>query len=522
MNDPNGFEVRLARIRRFIASGNLVEARKQNDSLIVDFPSNVGGYIQRSRIESIDDNYRLAKSYALKAFQAGAEEKRDMINLLRRLKTFGLIKELNSAITGLQAPLLRDPEVLNLACLFLNALNEPERALTYVEIGLAHEPDSVPLQLSRGQTLVYLGRFDEAEEFLLQCLDKRPGLAFAWWLLSRLRKQHSESNHVAQLKRELAEAMHPDDIAFLAYALHKELDDLGDIDGAAQALAKACKVIRATRDYSSAEDRALFSAIKAMPPTGLLPVPISPPLTPIFIVGMHRSGTSLLEQFLDGHPQIFCAGELYDFTGQMRDASDHHCSREIDLHIVKAAASINFEEVGRGYLAAVGARVRNERFITDKLPSNFLNLGFIFRALPHAKVIHMVRDPVETCFSNLREFFSETTCLYSNDQVELADYYKQYESLMLHWHAQFPGRILDVSYKDLVENSERNLREVMAFLGLEYLPAMLDTATKSRSVTTASVVQVRNRAALPEKPKWEAYKEYLRPLIQQLERENSA
>ena len=439
---------------------------------------------------------------------------------MKRLRTFGLIKEMREAIAALPPALLQDTQLLSLAATLLNSVNEADNALVYANKGLALDPESIPLQLARGQTLMYLGQFDEAEQYLAECLKKRPGLAFAWWMLARLRKQSEGSNHIPALRRELSEAMHPQDIAFLSYALHKELDDLGDIHGASNALTQACKGMREMIQYSIAEDRELFSALKALPV--LEPAPPLPTadtdasLTPIFIVGMHRSGTSLMEQFLDGHPDILCAGELYDFTVQLRNAADHPCSREVDIDIVRAATRMDFQEIGRDYLSAVQWRIGHESHITDKLPSNFLNLGFIFRALPHARVIHMVRDPVETCFSNLREYFSESTALYSYDQIELADYYLEYESLMAHWHDRFPGRILDVAYKDLIQQPEVTLRAIADFCGLDYVPAMLDTATRLRSVVTASVVQVRSKAALPDVPKWEPYREYLAPLIERL------
>lgn len=518
MTSPDGIEARFNLARRNIASGNLEEARRINTEILSEHPSHTGALIQRSRIESISDNYRLARSYTLQAHAAGAHNLWECTNLLKRLRTFGLIKEMREAIKGLRPALLQDPQLLNLIATLLNSVNEADSALIYANKGLALDPDSIPLQLARGQTLMYLGQFDEAERYLVECLEKRPGLAFAWWMLARLRKQSEGSNHVPALRHELSEAMHPQDIAFLSYALHKELDDLGDIHGASSALTHACKGMREVTEYSITEDRELFSALKALPALD----PVAPQstaeasLTPIFIVGMHRSGTSLMEQFLDGHPDIFCAGELYDFTVQLRNAANHPCSREVDIDIVRAAPRMDFQEIGKGYLSAVEWRIGHESHITDKLPSNFLNLGFIFRSLPHAKVIHMVRDPVETCFSNLREYFSETTALYSYDQIELADYYLEYESLMTHWHDRFPGRILDVAYKDLIQQPEVTLRKIAAFCGLDYVPEMLNTATRSRSVVTASVVQVRSKAALPDIPKWEPYREYLAPLIGRL------
>jgi hypothetical protein len=230
---------------------------------------------------------------------------------------------------------------------------------------------------------------------------------------------------------------------------------------------------------------------------------------------MHRSGTTLLEQLLDGHGDVKGVGELYDFTSQMRYATDHHCRGVIDATVVERAGSVDFEAVGRGYLEKMEWRLGGERHFTDKLPSNFLNVGFICRALPQAKILHMVRDPVETCFSNLRELFSDANP-YSYDQIELADYYKQYRRLMAHWHQACPGRILDVDYAELTRDPETVMRRVAAFCGLEYEAGMLDIAARKRGVATASAVQVRQGIVARESPKWAPYETYLQPLIQAL------
>jgi hypothetical protein len=230
---------------------------------------------------------------------------------------------------------------------------------------------------------------------------------------------------------------------------------------------------------------------------------------------MHRSGTTLLEQLLDGSPRIRGIGELYDFTSAMRYATDHHCRGVIDTTVVDRAHHADLPGAGQRYLDGIAWRLQGEDFFTDKLPSNFLNIGFIAPALPQARILHMVRDPVETCFSNLRELFSEANP-YSYDLQELAAYYRQYRALMAHWHRQFPGRILDVEYARLMAEPEAVLREVCAFCGLEFDPAMLELANRKRGVVTASAVQVRGGIKQRDTPKWAPYAEFLSPLIQAL------
>ena len=208
-------------------------------------------------------------------------------------------------------------------------------------------------------------------------------------------------------------------------------------------------------------------------------------------------------------------GELYDFTSRMRYATDHHCRGVIDATVVDRAAQVDFADVGAGYLAGMEWRLGDERYFTDKLPSNFLNLGLICEALPQARILHMVRDPMETCFSNLRELFSDANP-YSYDQRELADYYRQYERLMAHWRAAYPGRILAVDYTELTRDTEAVLRRVSTFCGLEFEPRMLEIGKRERGVATASAVQVREGVVSRETPKWAPYEAWLKPMIDAL------
>ena len=247
-------------------------------------------------------------------------------------------------------------------------------------------------------------------------------------------------------------------------------------------------------------------------PTAPTPTAETGERTPIFIVGMHRSGTTLLEQMLDGHQDVRGLGELYDFTSQMRLATDYHCRGVIDATLVDRARDLPLAAAGRGYLEGVGWRLGRERFFTDKLPSNFLNIGFICQALPQAKILHMVRDPMETCFSNLRELYSDA-CPYSYDQAELGDYHRQYKRLMQRWRQRYPERILDVDYAALTTDPHSTLAAVASFCGLDYQPGMLELDRRERGVSTASAIQVRGRVQALETPKWKPYQSFLQPLM---------
>jgi tetratricopeptide (TPR) repeat protein len=501
-----------------IAEGNHEAARKLLVAVLQAVPEHPETLLRLSYLESLAGHYRLARDYTLRASVACPGGSIASQDLLRRLRTFNEMAAIQEYIEGL--PPLRDVEVPLLLTIAaqLSYLNQQEASLELLDEARRADPDYPPTLVSRGQVLTYLGRFDEAERDLLRCTVRAPELASAWWALSRLRRQTLESNHVDALRKQLGgPARKPDDAVLLSYALHKELDDLGDYAGASEALDQACRGRRALIRYSAADSQALFERLVAMPaPPTPAPAPahaVAP--MPVFIVGMHRSGTTLLEQLMDGHPEVRGLGELYDFTSRMRYATDHHCRGVIDNTIIEKAPGVDFAAVGKAYLEGVAWRLHGERYFVDKLPSNFLNIGFIAQALPGAKILHMVRDPVETCFSNLRELFSDANP-YSYDQLELAGYYRQYQRLMAHWHNIWPGRILDVDYARLTREPDAVMREVADFCGIAFDPAMLEHQSRGRGVATASAVQVRGRVEARERPKWEPYRDYLQPLLHAL------
>ena len=489
-----------------IASFQALHARRPNDARVL---------VQLSYVHSLAGAYRDAREFALRAAALAPREPAVVAELVARLRTFNAAPALHALVKA-QGPLDRVPIPLLLAIAAqYSYLNEQERALALLDEARRGDPEFPPTLLARAQVLMYLGRFDEAQIDARAAVKRAPEIAQGWWLLARLQKQTPQANVVSEIRTQLQRpGRRPLEAAQLAEGLHKALDELGDIEGAWSALETMCHAKRGTLDYRAEDTRALVDALIAMPAGPVAPA-IDGARTPIFIVGMHRSGTTLLEQLLDGHPDVRGVGELYDFTGQMRWATNHHCRGVIDATIVERAPDADFAGIGAGYLRDMEWRLGKERWFTDKLPSNFLNLGFILRALPNARVLHMVRDPMETCFSNLRELFSDANP-YSYDQRELAAFHHQYKRLMAHWHAAWPGRIFDVDYATLTRDPETVMRDVAAFCGLDFDPAMLAMQERKRGVATASAVQVRDKVIARDVPKWVPYEAHLQTLIEGL------
>ncbi len=393
------------------------------------------------------------------------------------------------------------------------------RAGAYVKEALRRDPQHPPSMMSAAGLCLVQGDFEEAERYLDRTLAVDPLAPTVYWQLSKIRKVTPERNHIGKMSRVLrgARRLGSENTAMLYTALHKELDDVKDYDAAWQALERACISKRSMFAYSSADSIALVDALIASSHclTTSSPNSVSAGVTPIFIVGMHRSGTTLMEQLLTVNPAVCAGGELYDFSCGLRFAADMPSSGPVSREIAQKINPTDLPAVGSGYLEKAMWRTRGKQFQTDKLPSNFLNIGYILHALPNARIIHMARDPMETCFSNLRELFSGVN-LFSYRQDELAEYYLQYRRMMKHWNNQFVGRILNVEYSNLLNDTKSVMREVSEYCGISYIEEMSDPRNNRNSVSTASMVQVRSGITHAKTPKWKPYVDKLETLIQGL------
>jgi hypothetical protein len=232
---------------------------------------------------------------------------------------------------------------------------------------------------------------------------------------------------------------------------------------------------------------------------------------PIFIIGMPRSGTTVLDRILGNHSQVVSAGELGDFARALRWGVDHKSLHPVDETVLERAAQADFEQIGARYLAQTQWRAGGRSHFVDKLPINWMQAGFIRRALPGARILHMTRDPIETCFSNFRAFFG-VGYAYSYNFDALAAHFRHYRRLSEHWHRAIPGRILDVPYARLVGDAENVTREVLEFCGLPYEAGCAELDRNTAPVATLSSQQVREPIHQRAIGEWQRYERQLEPL----------
>jgi hypothetical protein len=401
----------------------------------------------------------------------------------------------------------------------LSMVGEQELAASLLDRAIAVIGATPAAIYNRSQMHLYSGRLGAAEADLRQCLRLEPGMSKAYWALSKLPDSSATGLELAAM-HSLASRVAPgsQDEVFLRFALFNRLDQLGRCDAAWTELARGCQAKRGLLAHDAATTSRLFDALIGMPASqpAMLALEQRASPTPIFIVGMHRSGTTLLERILGSHSKVSAGGELYDFPAQLRLAIGRHFNGPSDIAVVEGLGEIDFPQVGRRYLEQVAWRTSGKPCLVDKLPSNFLNLGFIHRALPGARVIHMRRNAMDTCFSNLKELFSNA-CAYSYDQAELADYYAQYRRLMEHWRQVAPELILDVSYEELAREPRAQAERILAFCGLEWEPGCIDAGNNTGAVNTASSAQVREPIHQRGIEAWRRYQAHLGPLAARLQ-----
>jgi len=380
-------------------------------------------------------------------------------------------------------------------------------ACAWFERATAARPNVAQFQMNLASTLVALGDVERAGAAIEAALAADPANPRAHWMLANSRRAASP-RHIRQLESLLeGGATGPEAVAFLAYAAGKECEDLEQWEAAFRAFERGANAKRSTLGYDEAAQEAQFVAIVdtfsrrwcAAERSGCADP------APIFIVGQPRTGTTLIERIVTGHSQVHSAGELPHFGVAGAASSD-------GAAVARASANIDTKALGEAYLRAVGhLRGGKSRFV-DKLPLNYLHVGLIAKALPNARIVHVTRDPLDSCFASYKQLFADAYP-HSYDQREMARHYVRYRRLMDHWRAALPNRIFDVAYEEAVTDTATVAHRLIDHLALPWEDACVDFTHNAAPVTTASAVQVRAAPYRSSIGRWRRYALQLAPTI---------
>lgn len=403
-----------------------------------------------------------------------------------------------------------------LGCVYAR-LGEHAASVPHFRAAVEMAPDNVSFRYNLAAALNFIGDVDgaEAEAEALIALD--PDYARGHHMLAGLRKHSAERNHVDRLAAALGRAAAPDARLLLGYALAKELEDIGEQQPSFARLAEANAEHRARLPYTFARDSANFDAIeRTWPRVAAASVRGAPDAAPIFVIGMPRTGTTLVDRILSSHPDVWSAGELQAMPLAVKLAAGTRSRVVLDPETLEAAAGADLGAIGRDYLARARthAGAREGRF-TDKFPGNFQYAGFIARALPEARIVCLRRHPLDTVLANFRNLFAISSRYYdySYDLMDIARYYARFDRLMALWREVLPGRILELGYEALVADQESGTRTLLAHCGLGWDEACLDFHHNTAPVSTPSAAQVRRPMYTDSVARWTKHRDALAPVI---------
>jgi tetratricopeptide (TPR) repeat protein len=375
-------------------------------------------------------------------------------------------------------------------------------------------PGAEAFQVHKAACAVFLGKRDVARTTYTRILKRNPKNQRIHYELAQLERAKND-RHVRQMLRAVR-AGSPADNIFLYYALGKEYEDLEQWENSFEYYKRAGDAVTSVSQYDVREDVAVIDSIIATCDKEWLqdgPSSTATEQTPVFIVGLPRTGTTLTDRILSSHSQVQSAGESQLLQMVLRDGSRAGNVVGINSEQIEAAAKRCPENIAAAYMEAVGHRLDESPFFIEKLPENVLYLGFIAKSWPNAKIVHLRRHPMDACFAMYKQSYFRFA--YSLD--DLAQYYLGYDRLSRHWRETLGSRMIELHYEDLVGDQEGQTRSLLDELGFQFEEACLNFDANAAPVATASSVQVREKVHTRSVQKWKKFETQLLPLKNKLE-----
>ncbi len=434
------------------------------------------------------------------------------------LLALGRLAETCEAAAAARRSAPADPVILDAIGSLFSQGNDQQRALEAFDRAVALAPNNPHFIFNRATIHRFLGRLAEAERDYDRVIELRRDDYEAYKNRSELRTQSPAANHIGELEEVLARGISDwRGNVQIRYALAKEYEDVGDYTKSFEHLQEGAAQRRRHMRYEVASDEATVDwIIEAFSETASVGVSGAPSAAPIFIVGLPRSGTTLVDRILGNHSEVHSAGELDHFAlcivAGVRRGNQARMSRR---ELVARSAHLDFAALGAEYLERARHTLGAAGRFTDKMPLNYLYCGLIRRALPQAKIVHLTRHPMAACYAMYKTLFKDAYP-FSYDLEELGRYYIGYRRLMDHWHASLPGAIHSLSYEALVADQIGETRKLLDYCGLDWEDACVDFHRNVAPITTASAVQVRQPLYRTSVAQWRHYAAQLEPLGSQL------
>ena len=386
---------------------------------------------------------------------------------------------------------------------------------------LAIDADNVTALIGIGNIKMEQGDFAGAKAYFIKAAELDPRNVEARFYLTQVEKVKKEDPNIIALENILStqDNLSVDKKISLHYALGKAYDDLQRYDEAFPRFLEGAQLKRSKIQFDSAADAQLTNGIiKATSVESLKQMQGGgdPSSAPIFILGMPRSGTTLVEQIIASHPDVYGAGELDYFIQIVQQISQDHCGKDFPADLANLSPDL-LTQCGQEYIASISTLAPTAKRITDKMPANYLLMGLIPLMLPNAKIIHVKRDPIDTCLSCFTRLFNRHQ-LATYDLEELGLHYRNYLRLMEHWRKVMPvDQFIEVQYENVVQDTEAQAKRLIQYCQLKWDKRCLDFYKSERAIRTASVIQVRQPVYGSSVQRWRHYKHFLEPLLNTLQ-----
>ncbi len=495
------------------ANGDIAASEQACDVILRREPRNTDALRILAKAATDDERLAVAEGYLKRIVTLLPNRADALFDLGKFLRDRGRYRD---SITELQAAAHiapDNPEIQSYLGNMLGIVGRTDDALQAYDNCLAQSADHPAALIGRGHMLRVAGRTDEARESYARCTRVHPGIGTAWWYLASLHGYDGSDEERQLIQQQLdAGTTDRESEAGFRFALARTFENLQQYGAAWQQYSLGNAAKRSLVNYDAdkfehdnarikqAFSHTFFAGSVAKTPTDR---------TPIFILGMPRSGSTLIEQILSSHSQVEGCGEL---PAVITLTSTLTAKNPGGLHYAEIAEQLNADELaslGKSYMQNAATYCSDEcRYFTDKMPANFPHTGFIHSILPHAKIIDARRSPLATCVANYRQLFAQGKH-QSYDLGELGQYYLQYVDMMEHWDNVLPGKVLRVQYEDIVVDLEGQVRRLLDFCDLPFESTCVEFYKNRRAVNTASAEQVREPLYASGVEFWKHYDSYL-------------
>lgn len=519
-SDPTSQQL-LDRVWKCLAKKDIREAITQSNLLVKRYPAFAPGWQAASHLAQIIKQPKSALVAIDKALQLEPSNIDWQLHRANCLLLNGDRDETGNLLASLLATSRQLTTVqLNRLAFLFSRLEKHNQAGQVYQLLIELEPANGVHRYNLASIQRFQGEIEQSEANLNKAIQLNPKDYEAYKLRSDLRKQTADSNHVEQLQNILKGGFAtPSGEVHICYALAKELEDTGQTEQSFTALKRGASVRRKHINYNIRDDLQTIDSIMESFNTTLFAGASEENGNneAIFIIGLPRTGTTLVERILGSHSDVVSAGELNNFAMQlMQQVRLKTGAINLDRpQLVQQTTRLDFTALGQAYLDSCQSNRGQTAHFIDKMPLNFLYTGLIHLALPRAKIIHMTRNPMDSCYSIYKCLFQDGYP-WSYDPDEIAAYFCAYHALMKHWHTLLPGVIHQVSYEDLVTDFESEARKLVEYCQLDWQQAMLNFEKNTAASTTASATQVRLPVYTSSLGRWHDYEKQLAPLAKKL------